>query len=384
MPFTRITDADLEGKGVIGQPEVPGLPALEMQQKVEQIVREVAIPAVNRLAGELEAEAGAASIGMELPEGMPEGTPATVRGVAAAHIEDRANPHAVTAAQVGAYTKAETDAAIDNKVVEIGTGDMAQAVFAANGEPGVVDKAVEAKHADTADAAGDGVKVYAHTRTGTVHNFAGSGANGRALMTADVEEGDAFALNGEPVEAWMGAEDAAAIMAGRPYAGRWVTFVADEEEGALNFKGGNGLSVADKAKLIPANISYGVNLFEGTPREVGGDLSLELVKEGTVYIAWDGTRGATAVAEWEADRDSRVLLFIGHNGDLQYFTGPTIAASINGSATSADNFFPGSTVAKQYRAIGLHDLKKGDTIKGSIYMYTKSSKATLYVRVYRL
>ena len=134
MGFTRITDADLTGKGVIGQPDVPGLSALEMQQKVEQVVREVAIPAVNRLAGELEAEAGASSIGMELPEGMPAGTPATVQGVTEAHIEDTSNPHAVTAAQVGAYTKAETDTAINEKVVEIGTGDMAKAVYDPTGK----------------------------------------------------------------------------------------------------------------------------------------------------------------------------------------------------------------------------------------------------------
>lgn len=145
MAFTRITDTDLEGKGVIGQPEVPGLTALEMQQSVEQIVREVAIPGLNRLIGELEAGTGAAGLGMERPAGVPETVPATVQGITAAHLESRDNPHAVTAAQVGAYTKAETDAAIDGKVVEIGTADMAQAVYAANGQPGVVDKAADAQ-----------------------------------------------------------------------------------------------------------------------------------------------------------------------------------------------------------------------------------------------
>lgn len=256
------------------------------------------------------------------------------------------------------------------------------AVKTINGKEG---ESVELVPSDIGAAAeGNGINIYIYSKEGTTHNFQGTGPNGRALMTANVEEGDTFAVNGTPVTAWMGTDEAVGSMAGSEYNGRWVSFIVDGE--TLNFKGGNGLSVADKAKLIPANISYGVNLFEGTPREVRGDLSLELVKEGTVYISWDGTRGATAVAEWEADRDSRVLLFIGHNGDLQHFTGPTIAASINGSATSADNFFPTSSmsIAYKYRSISLYDLKKGDTIKGSIYMYTKTSSANLYVRVYRL
>ena len=234
MAFTRITEDDLQGKGVIGQPEVPGLSTLEMQQSVEQIVREVAIPGINRLAEELEAATGAAGIGMERPAGMPEEVPAHVQGITAAHIENRENPHGVTAAQVGAYTRQETDAAINKKVVEIGTGDMARAVYAANGEPGVVDAAVHARAAD------DGVKLYTHTRSGTVHEFTGSGASGRALMTADVQEGDTFTLNGMPVQAFMGAEEAVNMMAGQPYTGRWVTFVTDAETGTLNFKGGGG------------------------------------------------------------------------------------------------------------------------------------------------
>ena len=143
----------------------------------------------------------------------------------------------------GAYTRQETDAAIDNKVVEIGAGDMARAVYAANGEPGVVDAAVHARAAD------DGVKLYTHTRSGTVHEFTGSGASGRALMTADVQEGDTFSVNGQPVTAWMGAEDAATMMAGQPYTGRWVTFVTEDD--TLNFKGGVGLPLRIKSGSSP-------------------------------------------------------------------------------------------------------------------------------------
>lgn len=238
MAFTRITDAELKGKGVIGQPEVPGLSAQEMQRSVEQVVREVAIPGVNRLADELEAATGAANIGMQRPAGIAEDTPAHVQGIAAAHIENRSNPHGVSAAQVGAYTKQETDAAISNRVTEIGAGDMAQAVYATNGKPGVVDRADAAERAQSAAAADDGIKVYTHKRTGTVHVFTGTGANGRALMTANVQAGDSFQVNGTPVTAYMGAESAVNMMAGQAYSGRWVSFVA--EGNTLNFKGGGG------------------------------------------------------------------------------------------------------------------------------------------------
>ena len=49
MALEKIKESDLEGKGVIGQPEVPGLPPIEMQRAVEQIVREIAIPKINEV-----------------------------------------------------------------------------------------------------------------------------------------------------------------------------------------------------------------------------------------------------------------------------------------------------------------------------------------------
>ena len=42
MPFKQVTEQDLKGKGVIGQPAVPGLSVTEMQKSVEQVVREAA------------------------------------------------------------------------------------------------------------------------------------------------------------------------------------------------------------------------------------------------------------------------------------------------------------------------------------------------------
>ncbi len=52
LALEKINDGDLIGKGVVGQPEVPGIPAIEMQYKVEEIVRDVAIPKINEIVDE--------------------------------------------------------------------------------------------------------------------------------------------------------------------------------------------------------------------------------------------------------------------------------------------------------------------------------------------
>ena len=49
MALERIKESDLIGKGVRGQADVPGLTAAEMQEAVEQIVREVCIPKINEI-----------------------------------------------------------------------------------------------------------------------------------------------------------------------------------------------------------------------------------------------------------------------------------------------------------------------------------------------
>lgn len=52
-----------------------------------------------------------------------------LRDLVKAHTDRADNPHGVTAAQAGAYSKAETDAAISAKVVELGAGDMAKSIY---------------------------------------------------------------------------------------------------------------------------------------------------------------------------------------------------------------------------------------------------------------
>lgn len=109
--------------------------------------------------------------------------------------------------------------------------------------------AIEAVEGDAAwmmkehyDPAGLGkditVQTYTHSKSGTVHEFTGTGANGRAKMTADVQAGDTFTVNGAPVTAYMGTDDAVGSMAGSSWSGKWVSFIV--EGSTLNFKGGGG------------------------------------------------------------------------------------------------------------------------------------------------
>ena len=136
MGFRRISEADMAGKGNLGRADTPGVSAGEMQRILDELPREVIAPALNELAGQLEGPLAAGLLGARLPEGLAEGVAQTVQGALdglcsriKAHEERADNPHGVTAAQAGTYTKAETDAAISQRVVEIGAGDMARAVY---------------------------------------------------------------------------------------------------------------------------------------------------------------------------------------------------------------------------------------------------------------
>lgn len=182
MGFRRVSAADMAGKGNLGQADTPGVSASEMQRIMDELPREVLAPALNELAGQLEAAEAAALLGAQPPGEavLPQDTPCTVQGVldallnlGLAHEAKTDNPHGVTAAQAGAYTKAETDAAINQKVVEIGAADMTKAVYDPGGRAedifAVTDGLAEDVSAlDTAMAAADAalageVQIFACT-----------------------------------------------------------------------------------------------------------------------------------------------------------------------------------------------------------------------------
>lgn len=86
----------------------------------------------------------------------------------------------------------------------------------------------------------NGISIYTHSRSGNVNEFTGTGPNGRALMTANIESGDTFTVNGVPVTAYMGTEDAVKSMSGEEWNGKWVTFVT--QDGVISFSGGGSIS----------------------------------------------------------------------------------------------------------------------------------------------
>ena len=219
MAFTKITDGDLQNKGVIGLPDTPGLSTSEMQAKFEQTAREVIVPKFNQLVDDLSKPSAASQIGAN-------GKNRTVQG----HIDNLENPHNVTAAQVGAYTKSQTDAAISDRIYQIGSADMTQATYDPTGRQRDI-----FAYADSL-----GVSTYTHTKMDNVHHFSGSGTSGRVKMTADVEAGDTVMLGGEEVPAYVGAETFADALAGESVTGRWLTFTQDGTQ--INFNGGGGLS----------------------------------------------------------------------------------------------------------------------------------------------
>lgn len=60
------------------------------------------------------------------------------------HKNNKENPHQVTASQTGAYTKEETNQAINEKIVDLGGGDMQQAVYDPTGQRKDIFAAIEA------------------------------------------------------------------------------------------------------------------------------------------------------------------------------------------------------------------------------------------------
>lgn len=114
MNINKITNADLENKGVIGLPDIPALSTAEMQRKFEETARDVIIPKVNEIID-------------------------------------------------NSYSKTEVNSQINQKVQEIGAGDMSKAVYDAN-DNGIVDIAEKA----FSDSQGNSIIDTYATITGTI------------------------------------------------------------------------------------------------------------------------------------------------------------------------------------------------------------------------
>ncbi len=269
MAFTKITDEDLQNKGVIGLPDTPSLSTSEMQAKFEQTAREVIVPMFNQLVDDLSNPSAASQIGTK-------GKNRTVQG----HIDNLENPHNVTAEQVGAYTKGQTEKAISDRISQIGSADMTQAVY----DPTHRQQDIFA-YSDS-----QGVHVYTHQKVGTVHRLTGSGACGRVKLTANVAAGDTVQLNGKTVPAYVGGESFADAFAGEALSGRWLSFVWDGSQ--VNFKSGGGLSVT---KLALANAKPDT-VLEDTTFYAKGSKSLKTGTRKNRSVV--GKNGAVGISQY--------------------------------------------------------------------------------------
>ena len=122
--FTKISEADLKDKGVIGLPDTPGLSTSDMQKKFEETAREVIIPAFNKLIEDLASgvgTSGASNIGVVLKDGSA--------GTLQQHVLDQNNPHGITAQAIGAMSAADVQKAIADAVFESGNADMTKSVY---------------------------------------------------------------------------------------------------------------------------------------------------------------------------------------------------------------------------------------------------------------
>lgn len=109
MAFAKITDSDLKGKGNVGRPDTPGVTTAEMQRILDEIPREVIVPAFNALVDALNSGTAAGSFGATFPTELPGEGAGTIQDVlnalakqASDHISDSDNPHKVTAEKIDA------------------------------------------------------------------------------------------------------------------------------------------------------------------------------------------------------------------------------------------------------------------------------------------
>ena len=66
--FSKITEADLNNKGVSGLPDTPNLSTSEMQAKFDELSKDVIVPKFNNLVEELSAQSASENIGITPPE----------------------------------------------------------------------------------------------------------------------------------------------------------------------------------------------------------------------------------------------------------------------------------------------------------------------------
>lgn len=123
------------------------------------------------------------------------------------------------------------------------------------------------------------IQVYTHTKTNSVHNFVGTGANGRAKITADFASGDTFAVNGTAVTAYWGSEAPDGDLIAK---GRWVSFIVDGT--TINFKPGGGLtnSKLAQATATESDVLSGKTFYASSKNIRTGNIASKAAESKTI------------------------------------------------------------------------------------------------------
>ena len=131
------------GAAEVGVSQISGMQAQNVQKALEELRKAIEDIVFDPTGGILWSMVGAPNgvAGLDetgkVPEGQlpeldfdPSGSAAAVQRQLEAHTADKGNPHGVTAAQVGAFTKAQTLTAETAALVGLGADAMPDAVFA--------------------------------------------------------------------------------------------------------------------------------------------------------------------------------------------------------------------------------------------------------------
>lgn len=201
MPFKQVTEQDLKGKGVIGQPAVPGLSVTEMQKSVEQVVREAAIPAHNQLCEQLEAEAAAADIGAAVPGSgdMPPETPKKLQSVLEAMLAWAKEKLGLKADKADTYTKQETEEKISEGISETGFEEAVQEAKQSAQEAKEYAESINPAQFAQAE---EGVTTVNASKTQNTFDIELPNSNQFVIIPdAAYASGDTFKIAAQPVEA---------------------------------------------------------------------------------------------------------------------------------------------------------------------------------------
>ena len=201
MPFKQVTEQDLKGKGVIGQPAVPGLSVTEMQKSVEQVVREAAIPAHNQLCEQLEAEAAAADIGAAVPGSgdIPPETPKKLQSVLEAMLAWAKEKLRLKADKADTYTKQETEEKISEGISETGFEEAVQEAKQSAQEAKEYAESINPAQFAQAE---EGVTTVNASKTQNTFDIELPNSNQFVIIPdAAYASGDTFKIAAQPVEA---------------------------------------------------------------------------------------------------------------------------------------------------------------------------------------